>query len=90
MTYKMENWSIITTNPYRAPELGGQMIHGSVYGHPKFPDGSHITTSEIIGRKGELLETYSGSLYELGSIDPQYEKNFPNAFSRIMHSLKER
>lgn len=89
MPYKLENWSFVTPNIYRAPELGGQIFHGNVYGHPHFPDGSSINTSEIVGRKGQLFQTYSGSLYELGKVDAEYEKQFPEALNRLMKSVKE-
>lgn len=88
---KLENWSIVVmgTDPYQAPECQTACLHGNVYGHPKFKDGDAINTSAIKRKVGELIETYSGSQYELGEIDQEYEKLYPNARERMFKSLNE-
>lgn len=86
----IKNWSVVTTNinPYQAPETQGRSLQGRVFGHPKFDDGTEITTSSIcgIGDQGEILTT-SGSSYILGQVDPAYEKKFSNAKNRLLISL---
>lgn len=83
MALRLENWSIGIGGDdiYLAPELQPKYLHGLVYGHPKFNDGEEINTSSIvrIDKDREMVLTYSGSEYVLGDIDPEYEKQFPDA-----------
>lgn len=82
---KLENWSVVVLDfsPYTAPEALPKGLHGFVYGNPKFADGDEVTTTAIVGtREGRVL-TRSGSEYELGEVDPDYEAQFPNARSRV-------
>lgn len=87
---KIENWSVVnvTLSPYSAPETGQPSLQGMVFGHPRFVDVTHITTSMIVGKnqENEIL-TKSGSAYVLGEIDPNYEKQFPDAKNRLLGSL---
>ncbi len=87
---KLENWALVSTNPYLAPEASKLLLTGNVYNHPKFKDGESVTTSPIDRLENDFIITYSGSKYELGEIDPQYEKLFPNAKERLFNSLKRR
>ena len=81
---RLEQWSIINTgSPYAGPELVSQRLHGRVYGHPRFDDGEWVTTSPIKAVEDGVVTTYSGSQYELGEVDPQYEVAFPNAHERL-------
>ena len=84
----IENWSLVMTNPYQAPECQSPSLAGEVHGHPKRPNGQAITTSPIKKIKGNLVETASGSFYELGKMDPEYEKRYPDALARL--SAKEK
>ena len=86
---KLENWSICTpkVNPFTAPELIPQCLQGNVYGHPRFRDGEFVISSRIVGIKENLILTYSGSTYELGEPDPDYEDEYPDAKSRVLNSL---
>lgn len=91
---KIENWSIIVggCNPYTAPELLTSCLYGKVYGHPRFPDGSVVTTSSIVGLRSimeEIVITKSGSFYELGVVNSLYETAYPNAKKRLLKSLIE-
>ena len=88
---KLENWSVVAgmANPYQAPEQCVQCLHGTVYGHPRFEDGSSITTSRIVRAQGGIIETFSGSLYELGEVDPVYGAAYPNAKQRLILSVLE-
>lgn len=84
---KLENWSLrVTHDPYTPPELREKVLMGCVYGHEnqeRFYDGKCIQTSIIINIKNGVVETNSGSLYELGEVDPEYEKMFPDALKRM-------
>lgn len=87
---RLENWSIVGTDPYLPPERQRQDLTGEVFDHPnkRFTDGKRIYTSRIIGRTtGDRIITASGNQYELGEVDPEYEKAFPNARSRLLKTL---
>jgi len=64
-----------------------QCLSGRVTGHPHLPDGKDISTSPIVGKVGELVQTKSGNRYELGEIDPVYEAKYPNAKARFFATL---
>ena len=82
---RLENWSIILKgNPYTAPELMTKHLHGNVYNHPKFLDGTEITTTEIKWIGLTTIITASGSEYEIGAVNPEYEAAYPNAYARLM------
>ena len=87
---KLENWSAVS-DPYQVPEIAGYYLHGIVYGHPRFDDGSEVTTSRIVGIIGDEVLTHSGNLYELGNADSEYESLYPNARARLISflSIKE-
>lgn len=83
---KIENWSVTLVgpiDPYKPPEAHKQAISGNVYGNPKFPEGCFVTTSSIKRVLSDGVITKSGSFYELGEIDPEYEKLYPNARERF-------
>ena len=89
----INNWSIKqrrgnSPDPYKAPEqLLFPCLSGIVENHPRFPPNSSIYTSRIIKveiKKGEkIITTQSGSQYKLGTVNPDYEKLYPNAKERI-------
>jgi hypothetical protein len=85
---KLEKWAFVS-DIYAAPELGRFMFQGRVYDHPRFEDGHPVTTSYISGFKDGVFTTASGSEYILGEVDPEYEKEFPNAFERIVKKAQE-
>ena len=89
-SYSLENWSMVAIieDPYKAPELMQFALRGVVYGHLRFNDGVRVLTSNIIGVDGKIVLTRSGSRYELGTVDAEYEELFPDAFNRLMKSLK--
>ena len=90
MSYKLENWSVCSTGDmYTPPELRRPVLQGQVYGHPNFEDGAPLTSSYIVKMEGELVVTRSGSKYELGTVDPEWEKAFPNAAERFKSSFDE-
>lgn len=87
---KLDNWSIVHTalSPYHAPEkyAGYARLQGLISGHPNFQDGLGVTTSRVVAVDGDVLITKSGTRYELGEVDPNYEKEFPNARERLFKS----
>lgn len=87
---KLEQWSVgrHKRDQYRPPEDCPPCLHGFVTGHPKKADGSEITTSLIIRAVGDAIETESGSLYELGEVDPEYEARYPNARARLFEQYR--
>ena len=86
----LNNWAFVTTGgPYDAPEMFVSRLNGDVTGHPNFPDGHNVTTSRVMGKRGELVVTRSGSLYELGTVLPEYERQVPNARERLFKVLPE-
>lgn len=84
----LKNWSVVTRDPFQAPELS-QCLQGAVYGHPRFEDGSPITTSRImkIVDEGEYkaVTTRSGSVYRLykEDVDSEAERQFPGYYERL-------
>ena len=84
---RLENWSCTYgyVSPYTAPEQLQQRLAGEVYDHPNFPDGDEIVTSSIIAICDGRVMTRSGSMYDLGVVDPAYEEKFPNARNRLLN-----
>ena len=85
----LNNWSIVahSGNPYLAPELHSCCLCGIVSDHPAFEDGARIQTSSIVAKNDEEIVTFSGSTYLLGTVDPDYESQFPGAYERLLDSL---
>ena len=81
---RIEDWAI-------ADVFGGPAINGKVYGHPRFPEGSQVTTSYVVDKdpKERIIITYSGTNYSLGKARKEYEAMFPNAEERIFGQAKE-
>jgi hypothetical protein len=86
----LENWAIVSipSDPYQPPELWPRYLQGNVFGHHRFEDGTPITTSKImsVSVEDKTITTYSGSVYTLGAVDPEYEKVHPNAAERVWQS----
>ena len=91
---RLEEWHLTQlppSDPYKAPELGRFAICGKVFGHALYDDGDPITTSTPVRIDPDtmIMETKSGSKYQLGVIDPDYESLYPNAFNRLVESLSK-
>jgi hypothetical protein len=87
MTIKLEEWSVVRLeNDYFSPEQNVLRFAGHAYNHPKFDDGHPVITTCIVGYKNGVFITRSGSQYELGVVDPDYEKVYPNALERVRES----
>jgi len=76
---KLENWALGMLD-----SSGRLAFCGEVFNHPRFRDGDKITTSIIVGYDGSYFHTSSGSLYELGKVNDDYENQYPDAFNRVL------
>lgn len=74
---KIDNWSFVNIleDEYKAPEQATVVIIGTVYGDSRAVDGTPIRTSilEKFDIKNNRAFTRN-TLYDLGSIDPAFEK----------------
>ncbi len=77
---RLENWAVVSKrfDPYAAPELRRRQVRGEVFQSKKFPDGSVITTSDVVAFKAGKVIT-ANSEYELGDINPDYLAKHPEA-----------
>ena len=76
---KLDNWS-----------WNGKSLQGIISNSPLHKAGKFVTTSSVVGINGKLIETRSGTLYKLGTVDPNYEALYPNARERMFKSIRER
>lgn len=78
MAIRIDMWSVCFAihDPWLAPELKGQALHGFVNDHPLFKESSpkRVTTSPITKIDGRKIVTASGTVYILGRIEPKYRK----------------
>lgn len=83
------DWAVVyrPTDPWTPPECRYQCLNGRVQNHPNHEAGKIVTTSPIKARRGQLVLTESGSIYELGEIRTEYEQQFPNAKERLLATL---
>ncbi len=63
-------------------------LAGKVMGHSRISHGEDVVTSTPMGKRGELVVTRN-TLYTLGTVDPEYEKAYPNAKERLLAALQE-
>ena len=77
--FRMENWSC-TSYEHEPEEV--RRLQGNVHDNPKFEDGTFIVSSVLVGIAGKVATTASGSVYELGEVDPNFKEwikeNYPN------------
>jgi hypothetical protein len=73
---KLEKWFfeyVGDGDPYHSPEMGSTRALGFIYGDGRrFLDGTYIHTSSLVAKKGNLIKTHSGSVYELGTPNPRF------------------
>jgi hypothetical protein len=62
-------------------------VFGFVFGHPRHLDGRELLTSPVLRCCANHIVSRSGSEYELGSIDPAYERRYPGALRRLCTRL---
>jgi hypothetical protein len=89
MSAIISNWCVAAHNPYKAPEEQSKCISGTVTGSEKFDDGATIITSSIKSATQDAdgvvsLTTYTGSVYVLGAVDPNYEAQYSDAKERLL------
>jgi len=68
--YHLHKWAVVSdNNPYRAPEARTISLTG-------FRDNEthQVITSQIVEIDGKYIRTWSGSIYILDDIDPEYLK----------------
>lgn len=70
---RLENWSV-TYHPqdsWRAPECRTMHLCGEVFGHPNYPEGHKITTSNVKAVNGRQI-TCASRVYVLGQPAAEY------------------
>ena len=69
----INDWSMIRSvdNPYQAPELATNRLHGKVEIRGKT---KMIRTATVLSAEGRVATTASGSRYRLGRINPEYRR----------------
>jgi hypothetical protein len=69
-TYKLHKWSVKTdTDPYIAPECRSTRL----VGYRDEETEHRVVTGPIVKVDGTTITTYSGSVYLLQEIDPNYK-----------------
>ncbi len=69
---KIENWFTVPGgSDWDAPEIRGICVVGECPEHPKARNGK-IQTSLVKRTEGRTVYTKSGSVYQLGEIDPGF------------------
>jgi hypothetical protein len=86
----INNWAVVTTRS--AAQTASPPIHlrGIVTGHPTYADGTEITTSHITHRKGYHLVTCNGTHYQLGTVNPAYQAQYPQALQGLLRRIPEK
>ena len=85
----LKNWSVTSEDLYLPPELQKRRLQGTVYGHPRIPDGHFVTTSPIVQVSEcngcKVVTTRSGSQYHLypADVDPEAERIYPDYYNRL-------
>lgn len=71
---RLENWSCgySSDDRYAAPELSRLRLLGVVADESNKRNGKRIQTSAVTKIDGRVITTASGSVYELGEVDPAY------------------
>ena len=87
----LENWSVtLRGDYYTPPEACSKCLQGLN------EDGFNIVTSPIVAVNGRVVTTYSGSVYLLGTVDPNYldwlkDNNMPyDEVNPIKHKSSKR
>ncbi len=86
---RLEHWSL-RSRPYgrwESPEEKGVCLFGHVVGHPLHQDGKEVLTTSILHFGVDCIVTKSGSEYQLGTVDPDYERRYPRALQRLLKVL---
>lgn len=66
--YKLHRWAVVCSqDPYRAPEAIPKYLAGF-----RDDEAREIMTSAIVEMNGHQIRTYSGSIYILEDVSPEY------------------
>lgn len=86
---EIEEWKVVNFRfgDFRKNPLQKFYLHGVVYGHKRFYNGEKITTSLVVGKKGDLVITESGTLYSLGL--PEDLNNKKEDFLNLLTEISE-
>ncbi|HEY9684521.1 MAG TPA: hypothetical protein V6C86_23265 [Oculatellaceae cyanobacterium] len=69
---RMENWRIVESSGVsQTAQSMGFRLRGRAYGHPSYPDGEQITTSEILKVEGSRIFC-KNRVYFLGQPSPEF------------------
>jgi hypothetical protein len=68
-TYKLHRWAVVCSydDPYLAPEANPKCLTGF-----RDEETKEVITSPIVKMNGREMTTYSGSLYILEDVSPEY------------------
>ena len=74
----LDDWSMVPSaemNPYMAPEHPARrpVLYGRVSGHPRYENGTYVTTSCILASAGREVET-NNTIYNLGLMSDGYRE----------------
>jgi len=74
----LDDWSLVPSadmNPYMAPEHPARrpLLYGRVMGHPRYKNGTYVTTSCILASAGREVET-NNTIYNLGLMSEGYRE----------------
>lgn len=75
-----------TINNWSLQRLHGNMcVVGLTFEHPGKEDGTSICTGSVrlVDPETESVITVSNSQYHLGTVDPDYERAYPNARNHL-------
>lgn len=88
---RMDDWCITGADQFMVdPTTPDSHLMGVATNHQVYADGTNVRSSQIQGKRGEHLVTYTGSEYELGEPMPKYVTLYgPDPRARLMESLKE-
>lgn len=88
---RIDDWCVTGADQLMCePNTPDSHLMGVATNHQVHPDGTNVRSSQIQGKRGEHLVTYTGSVYELGTVMPFYEEHYgPDARARLLASLRE-
>jgi hypothetical protein len=90
---EITDWCVVPMNasPFTPPECVEVSLHGKVTNHPRFPEGSPVTISRPVAYDAEygIVQTSSGSIYQIGEPAADYAAQFPDAAERLRKCLRK-
>ena len=70
----LQDWEVRmrSTDPYCPPECNYNCLSGFPHGHPTKDQQRKVITSGLAKVEGRMVTTKSGTVYQLGRINPKY------------------